>query len=178
MKQSVGEWKKSNQSELRDDLNLKQLLEFNSYLHALMHANTLSTPSCATLQLNRFSSKSRLACIHCHALSANRGHNILPIADLEILYYACKGLLLAPHFVPPKLGLMSTLRSFYQCDCLRQCKYLKSVSKATFYNHAKYRAQDRLHSSNALCFLFFCILTGSLCAGLCLVGTLLPLTLS
>ena len=152
-------------------MNLTQSLEFNSYMHALLHVHTLSTPSCATLQLICFSSKSTLAYIYCHTLSlANCGHKILPIADLETIYYTCKGLLLAPHFVPPKLSLMSALCSSYQCDCLRQCKYLKNVSKATFYNHAKYRAQDRLRSSNALCLLFPCILTGSLCASLCLVG--------
>ena len=144
-------------------MNLTQSLEFNSYMHALLHAHTLSTLSCATLQSICFSSKSTLACIYCHALSlANCGRKILPVADLETLYYACKGLLTTPHFVPPKLSLMSALRSSYQCDCSRQCKYLKNVSKATFYNHTKYRAQDCLRSSNALCLLFPCILTGSL----------------
>jgi hypothetical protein len=37
----------------------------------------------------------------------------------------------------------------YHCDCSKYCKNLRKVSKATFYNHAKYRNQDCYGSSNA-----------------------------
>src|ERR1700761_6129281 len=44
---------------------------------------------------------------------------------------------------------MPPLPGSYHCDCSRYCKYLRKVSKATFYNHAKYRTQDRYHPSGS-----------------------------
>ena len=72
VKQYVGEWKKSNRSELRNDLNLKQSPEFNSYMRALLHTHALSAPSCATLQSNSFPSKSILTATpsHLHTVAA------------------------------------------------------------------------------------------------------------
>jgi hypothetical protein len=59
---------------------------------------------------------------------------------------------------------MSTIHGAYQCGCSRYCKYLKNVSKATFYNHTKYRHQDRYRLSNARRLLFVAhVLTASRC---------------